>query len=215
MLNKRWVRVALYMIIAALFLGGLLITVRQNVLFQTDYEAPPTPAPTVAPTPAPTVEAVVTPSPTPYVKPVPTKIYFTDYEISAEVVPVGVTDGAMETLDSAEDVAWLGSGVGPGEPGNALLNGHVTWKKKAGTFSILRDKLKAGDEIAFTYLDGSTRYFTVTTVETYLIDEFPPEYLDLDIGGAPRVTMITCLGDWDQALGTSRSRVVAVAVPKE
>lgn len=215
MLNKRWVRVALYMIIAALFLGGLLITVRQNVLFQENYEAPPTPAPTVVITPAPETDAPEeTPVPTPYVKPIPTKVYFTDYEISAVVVPVNVVDGAMETLDSADDVAWLGSGVAPGEAGNALLNGHVTWKKKAGTFSILRDKLKPGDEIAFAYQGGNFQYFEVVSVETFLLDEFPDAYLELDIGGEPRVTMITCLGDWDAGLGTSRSRVVAIAKPK-
>lgn len=217
MLNKRWIRIGLYMVIAALFLGGLLITIRQNVIFQPDYVAPPTPQPTAPPTPAPSAKTTAlpspSPSPTPYEKPIPVKIYFPAYKLSADIHVVGIKDGAMDTLDSAADVAWLGVGPAPGEEGNAQLNGHVTLDGVAGTFMALRDKLKLGDEVVIEFIDGRIQSFSITLLETHGIDAFPAKFLELDVGGEPRITMITCQGDFDRDIGTSRSRVVAVAVP--
>ena len=34
--------------------------------------------------------------------------------------------------------------------------------------------------------------------------------MKLDIGGEPRMTLITCLGDYNSAIGTSESRVVVI-----
>ncbi len=206
----------IYVLIAALLLGGIYMVVREYIWIPGPYEAPPTPAPTVAATPAPTLAPsdtpLPTPSPTPYVQKIPVRIYFTGYERQADIYPVGVTeDNAMDTLDSAKDAAWYQYGPSPGEPGNALLNGHVKWKGELGTFSILKE-MKVGDEIVIEYEDGSFKYFEVTNLDTYLLDEIPSSVMDLS--GESRTTLITCLGDYDTSIGTSRSRVVAVCKEK-
>lgn len=199
---------------AALLIAGVLMLVMENVLFSGPYVAPPTPVPTatVNPTPAPTLAPEVTPEPTPeptpYIKPIPTHIYFMTAEVSCEILPVGLNeDGEMGTLDSASQAAWYEPGPAPGEPGNALINGHVRWKRKMGTFSVLLEA-EVGDQVAIEFADGNYKYFTMTSVETYHYTEIPDSVMALD--GESRVTLITCLGDYNNSLGMSESRVVAV-----
>lgn len=204
----------LYIVIGAVFLTGVYLILRQYVLFPEKYVEPPTPAPTatLAPTLAPSATPLPTPSPTPYVKKIPVRIYFTDHKLQAEILPVGVTENnEMATIDSAKDAAWYQFGPSPGEPGNALINGHVRWKGEKGTFSILKE-MKTGEEVVIEFDDGTFKYFTVDSLNTYLLDEVPASVMDLK--GDSRMTLITCLGDYDHALGTSRSRVVAVCKEK-
>ncbi len=204
----------LYILVGAVFLTGVYLILREYVLFPAPYVAPPTPAPTatIAPTLPPQVTPVPTPSPTPYVKKIPVRIYFTDHELQADIYPVGVTENnEMATLDSAKDAAWYQFGPSPGEEGNAIINGHVRWKGEKGTFSILKE-MSVGEEIVIEFDDGGFKYFTVDTLDTYLLDEVPASVMDLK--GESRMTLITCLGDYDRDLGTSRSRVVAVCREK-
>ena len=210
--NSKVFWAVIYVLIAAMLLGGIYMVVREYIWIPGPYVPPPTPVPTVAPTPAPTLAPSATPqptpSPTPYVQKIPVRIYFTNYERQADIFPVGVDEeNRMGTLNSAKDSAWYQFGPSPGEPGNAILNGHVKWKGELGTFSILKE-MKVGDEVVIEFDDGSFKYFDVTNLDTYLLDEIPSSVMDL--GGESRMTLITCLGDYDTSIGTSRSRVVAV-----
>jgi len=211
--NSKAFWIVIYVIIAAMLLTGVYMVLRDYVLISLKpYEAPPTPAPAVAATPAPTLAPEATPAPTPeptpYVKRIPVHIYFPSRKLDADIYPVGLTkDNAMDTLDSATDAAWYEDGPSPGEPGNALLNGHVHWKGTVGTFSILKE-MKAGEPVVIKYDNDTYKYFTITSIDVYLLGEVPPSVMSL--GGESRTTLITCLGDYDRKLGTSRSRVVAV-----
>lgn len=199
---------------AALAIAGITLIINQYVLIKAPYTPPPTPVPTVAPTPAltsaPSATLQATPSPTPYVKLVPVKIYFTERDIVCDIVPVGVVDGAMDTVDDAKLAAWLTDSASPGDPGNSIINGHRTWKKVMGYFSELKNMVP-GEEIAIELEDGSVRYFEVTTNDVYHIDRCPISVMEL--GGETRLTLITCLGDYNTAIGTSESRIVVVCKP--
>ena len=207
----------------ALVLFAAIILLRQYVYLPGKYEAPPTPAPTP--------EVSATPEPTPYVKKIPVMMYFTAREISFPVETVGIVpytdskgnevkaeDGStvytMGTVDSEKVAAWLDASASPGEYGNAIFNGHVSWKKVAGVFSIL-PKMEAGEEIVIEYDDGSTMSFTVTSVDIYGIDEVPDTVMAYDTGDS-RMTLITCYGEsWNSSLGTRNQRCVVVAKPTD
>lgn len=209
----------------ALVLFAAIIVLRQYVYLPGQYEAPPTPA--VSATPV--VEA--TPEPTPYVKKTPVMMYFTGREISFPVETVGIVpytdskgrevkaeDGStvytMGTVDSEKVAAWLDASASPGEYGNAIFNGHVSWKKVAGVFSVL-PKMEEGEEIIVEYDDGSTMTFTVTNVDIYGIDDVPETVMAYDTGDS-RMTLITCYGEsWNSGLGTRNQRCVVVAKPKD
>ena len=218
-LNKKWVRITVYSVFGAIFLLGVFLTVRQFVLLPVHYEAPPTPAP-VQPTPVVTPAPVApgeTPAPTPEPTPIPeladpVRIFFPRFEQQCDVQPVDLDSWAEGGVPSATTASWLEIGPVPGEPGNALLAGHVTWKGVKGTFSLLKE-MTAGDEVVIEYADGTFGYFKAESVNTYLTDEIPENLLSVYFAGDPVVTMITCLGDYDRELGTSRSRVVMVLKP--
>lgn len=202
---------------------AVFILARQYIFIPGEYEAPPTEPP------AAESAADSTPEPTPYIQKIPVKMYFTEREISFPVEKVGLvpyTDAkgnemtneqgqpiyTMGTIDSEKVAAWLEGGPSPGEYGNALFNGHVSWKKVAGVFSVL-PKMEIGEEIVVEYDDGSTMSFLVTSNDIYNIDSVPDEVMAFYTEDA-RMTLITCYGEsWNSGIGTRNERCVVVAKP--
>ncbi len=211
-----------------LFAAGVWLLVRQYVFIPDAYVAPPTPTAAPASTPGPTaVAAVTTPSPTPYVKKIPVTLHFTERAISCPIEPVTIVDDVdkkgnpildengepvkiMGTIDSEKVAAWLEEGPSPGEPGNAIINGHIRWKKVAGVFSVLSD-MAPGEKMAVTYDDGSVTYFAVASVDVFTIDDWPAWVMEQS--SDTRMTLITCHGEWNSSQGTSNERVIVVAKP--
>lgn len=214
-----------------LFIAGVVVLIRQYVFIPGEYVAPATPTPAMSSAPAtPGQTPEATPSPTPYVKKIPVTLHFVDREVSCPIVPVGIIQATgkddqplydeagnplytMDTLDSEKEAAWLETGPSPGEYGNAILNGHITWKKVAGVFSVLKD-IQIGENIAVTFEDGSVAYFQVTSRDVFTIDDYPEWVMATDTGDT-RMTMITCGGDWNSSAGTHNDRIVVVAKPVE
>lgn len=214
-------------ICVALVLFAVIIVVRQCVYMPGEYQAPPTPAPTPEATP----ETPATPEPTPYIRKIPVMMYFTEREMSFPIETVGLVpytdskgeqivaeDGrpvyTMGTINSGDVAAWLDASASPGEYGNAIFNGHISWKKVAGVFSVLQ-RMETGEEIVVEYDDGSTMAFAVESVDFYNLSDVPDTVMAYNTGDA-RVTLITCYGEsWNSSLGTRDNRCVVVAKPKD
>ncbi len=232
--NRRFNRI-LYCISAVLVLVGVYIILRNSTLLFVDRggdrsEAtfPPgtvTPTPTneqvvEIPTgvPEPTVDwayptTTPAPSPTPEPTPIaPKYVVFYDHDITCPVEPVGLAeDGSMGTIPSATVAGWYMYGPAPNMPGNCIIAGHNRYAGQLGLFGILHNGLQVGDRIGVQMENGNYRFYFVATINTYLADDVPPEVMQLD--GEDRLTLITCLGDYDWNIGMSRSRVVAVCYP--
>lgn len=225
-LKKKKRRRVRLIIAAGLLVYAAVIVFRQYVYVPGKYEAPPTPVPA---TTSGAEGIMATPEPTPYVKKIPVKMYFTEREVSCPVERVGIvpyTDAkgnevfneqgqqiyTMGTLETEKAAAWLEDGPSPGEYGNAIFNGHVTWKKVAGVFSLL-PKMEPGEEIVMEYDDGSTMSFLVSSVDIYGLGEEPADVMNSYTQDS-RMTLITCYGEsWNSELGTRDSRCVVVAKP--
>jgi hypothetical protein len=227
------INILLYIISALLLLSGVFLVIRQYVLIPGSYVPPgedavPTATP-IAATPSPVPSATPaagatnagtqpspTPSATPYVKPIPVRIYFVDAKVMCDIVPVGVIEegerkGQMETVDDPDLAAWYEDGPSPGETGNALLNGHKSWEGKIGRFSVLWN-MRIDDLVAVAMDTGEVRYFTVISVDFYPYDDVPAEVMNLE-SVASRMTLITCYGEFDRVVGTSKQRCVVVCEP--
>ena len=216
--------IILYCLSAALLIGGVVLIIRQYVLI-SDYTAPPTPtvSPTAQPTPTatPSADTAETPAPTEeptptpyqYTRSAPTMIYFLDAEVMAEIQPVGLIEegdkkGQMATIDDPDVAAWYEPGPAPGELGNALINGHKSWKGKIGRFSVLWD-MQVGQQVAVEREDGSVLYFKVISVDFYPYNDYPESVMDMESDTA-KMTLITCYGDFNHSAGTSEQRCVVV-----
>lgn len=132
----------------------------------------------------------------------------------AEVVDVGVDAlGEMEVPLDVSTVGWYRFGPAPGaDTGSSVLSGHVDDREQGrGAFYRLSD-LEPGDPVEVDLADGSVAAYRVTDVERIAKEELPVEVL-FARDGAPRLTLVTCGGDFDRAARSYRENVVVTAVP--
>jgi hypothetical protein len=118
-------------------------------------------------------------------------------------------DGTVEVPADPDDVGWFQLGPPPGQPGSAVLLGHVDSRRGPGVFFRLHT-LRAGDTVAVELDDGATARFAVTSVATYPKDEFPGE-LVYGGQGASTLQLVTCGGDFDREARSYLSNVVVSA----
>ena len=176
-----------------------------------------TPDPNATPRPP---YSYTTPDPGPISEFAPVSVYFLDQYIAASinnivcpVDPVGYnSSGQMDTVHSAYRAGWFRYGGNPVEGGNTLIAGHNRYSGRMGWFAIIQQgKLQPGDIVIVEMRNGAFAYYMVDTVTTYPYDEVPNSVMN--IGGRPRLTLITCLGDYSSIIHTSRHRVIAVCYP--
>ncbi|MEO5874940.1 MAG: sortase, partial [Streptosporangiaceae bacterium] len=107
------------------------------------------------------------------------------------------------------DAGWFAAGTQPGDPGPAVIAGHVDSKTGPAVFTRLGE-LKPGDEILVTDTAGATARFAVDEVVTYPKDRFPTAAV---YGATPDVQLrlITCGGTFDEGRGHYRDNVIVYA----
>jgi hypothetical protein len=192
-------------------LATLVTAVLAATLIGVRYERSPS---TGSPANNPTATASIGPAassgdPTPAA---PVEILIPAIAVRAPVTAVGLTpDGRIEAppLDRPEVTGWYIHSPRPGEPGPAVIVGHVDTRSGPAVFSRLA-AMKPGDRIEIIRGDGKTVTFTVDSVERFAKDTFPTErvYGDLDY---PGLRLITCGGTFDRARRSYRDNVVVFA----
>lgn len=233
--NKRF-NAVLYCVAGALVLFGIFIILRSetNLFTRNSAETPEatfppndsivinvpgTPNATAAPdgTGDPAAQTPEYPPPTEALQPgaiPPVLIFFNDHNVSCSVRPVGVeADGTMQSVPSHNVVGWYKYGAAPNQPGNCIIAGHNRYSGQLGSFALLHNGLKVGDRITVQLENGSYCFYRVASISTYRYDAVPDEVMQ--VGGDTRLTLITCLGDYNYDLQMSTSRVVAVCIPVE
>ncbi|WP_436278262.1 class F sortase [Micromonospora gifhornensis] len=129
--------------------------------------------------------------------PRPVSLTVAAVDISAAVKPVGdAPDGTIDVppLSRHEETGWYDRGPVPGEPGPAVIVGHVDTKTGPSVFYDLH-KLRVGDTIEVKREDGSVAVFTVNSVERFPKDELPADRI-YGHDGPPSLRLITCGGQW-------------------
>ncbi len=130
--------------------------------------------------------------------------------VEARFEYVGLTpDGAMDIPKDPNDVAWYSLGPRPGEPGNAVIAGHVDWGGKTAVFWKL-DELKAGAIVQVLAVDGRMYEFVVQSLRWYDAETAPVSEVFAQ-SDATEVTLITCGGVFDRESRQYLSRLVVRA----
>ena len=180
----------------------------------------------LAPRPAAAPAALVPLSPRPAVAPAPLApaAPITAARPAGLVVPAaGIDAGGVGTLGLDEigelqapatpnDVGWYRDGATPGDPGTAVLVGHVDSYRGPGVFWHLRN-LRPGDTIDVPRSDGTVAHFGVDAVETVDKDAFPTERVYAPTAG-PSLRLITCGGPFDRSARSYEDNVVVFASPR-
>jgi hypothetical protein len=121
-------------------------------------------------------------------------------------------DGTVEVPKGPHkwDMAgWYAGGTRPGDPGSAVMLGHVDSTAGPAVFYRLRE-LRPGDRVEVVRADGSRARFAVERVARYPKSRFPTDdvyYPTL----TPRLRLVTCGGSFDPAAHSYRSNVIVFA----
>ncbi|KAB1901398.1 class F sortase [Micromonospora sp. AMSO1212t] len=127
----------------------------------------------------------------------PVRLAVPAIKVNAPVTPVGqAKDGSVDVppLTEHDQTGWYDRGAVPGDPGRAIIVGHVDTKSGPAVFYRLRS-LKPGARIQVTRADRSVVTFKVDSVEYFDKSNLPAARVYGNSGPA-ELRLITCGGEW-------------------
>jgi hypothetical protein len=142
--------------------------------------------------------------------PVPVRLVIPRIQVASSLDRLGrAPNGAVEVPSRWEVPGWYAPGPRPGDPGSAVILGHVDSKRGPAVFYRLRE-LRPGDHIDITRADGSSVRFVVRRTASYDKQRFPTDAVYY-----PTLTstlqLVTCGGQFDTATGHYRSNIIVFA----
>lgn len=137
----------------------------------------------------------------------PVKISIGSIGVNAPIESVGILDGAMGVPTFGHNVGWYSLGTVPGEVGSAVLAGHVNWKNGETAVFTRLEEVKIGDVITVTNNYGAVTNFKVTDMQSFPLWTDTTEIFSSS-DGIVRLNLITCVGEWNEFLGTHNERLV-------
>lgn len=140
----------------------------------------------------------------------PARIALPSIKVSAPLTPLGLDHkGRLETPSEFDTAGWWQGGPEPGEPGPAVIAGHVDSYTGPAVFYDL-DQLSRGDEIRVHGEDSTTVRYTVDRVEQHAKNAFPTD----DVYGdtpQPTLRLITCTGPFNETQGHYQDNLIVYA----
>ena len=141
----------------------------------------------------------------------PARIRIPAIGVDARVVRVGLDRaGALEVPRSWVEAGWYAHAPRPGEPGPAVIVGHVDSTSGPAVFYRL-GALHGGAAVRVARRDGSVARFRVQRVERWSKADFPTRR----VYGAtrrPTLRLITCGGAFDGSTGHYTDNTIVYAV---
>jgi sortase (surface protein transpeptidase) len=132
--------------------------------------------------------------------PDPVRILVPAIGVTAPIIAVGLNaDRTLQVPDSFSEAAWFTRGPEPGEPGPAVIVGHVDSVDGPGAFYHLR-ALKDGDVIKVVLKNGWTVRYLVSSHLAAPKNDFPTK-LVYGRTEKPTLRLITCDGQFDTSTG--------------
>lgn len=136
----------------------------------------------------------------------PTRISMPGVQIDTPLVPLSVGPDNVLQPPPFGVAGWWQGGPEPGEPGPAVLAGHVDSDTGPDTFYHL-SAVQPGQQVVVEREDGSSVRFTVTSIERVPRDAFPTKRV-YGLTAAPTIRLITCGGPYDRVAGAYEENVV-------
>jgi len=142
--------------------------------------------------------------------PVPVRLRIPAAHVDTALQSLGRNPDGTIAVPSDPDVAgWYAQGPRPGQPGPAVILGHVDSATGPAVFFRL-DRLSPGDAITVDSADGSTRSFRVTGVTRVPKNRFPTDLVYLPTL-QPVLRLVTCGGSFDRTARSYRDNVIVFA----
>ncbi len=143
--------------------------------------------------------------------PEPVRVDISRIGVSTSLTRLGrAPDGTVEVPKSFAVAGWYASGTRPGDPGSAVILGHVDSKRGGPAVFYRLRELRRGDQIRVKRADGSWLRFMVERTEQFDKQRFPTDevyYPTL----TPGLRLVTCGGLFDPRTGHYRSNIIVFA----
>lgn len=128
--------------------------------------------------------------------------------VSTALIRLGLQpDKTVEVPADPRRAGWYESGPAPGQPGAAVVLGHVDSVQGPAVFYRLA-QLHPGDLVRVRLSDGSVARFAVRRVATFANDDFPAEQVYVGDPDRRSLNLVTCGGWYDADLGGWQGNVV-------
>ncbi|OLR94402.1 class F sortase [Actinokineospora bangkokensis] len=181
--------------------AACLLTLTACGTAERPVTAPPPTTSTTAPGPQPLPERAATTA---------QRVTIPSIGVDSTLVPLTLdAAGALQAPSDYALAGWYTDGPTPGDPGPAVIAGHVDSRSGPAVFFRLRD-LVPGDRVAVTRSDATSASFTVDAVERYPKAEFPTAAVYGPTPG-PSLRLITCGGDFDSGKRSYEDNIVVYA----
>ena len=129
--------------------------------------------------------------------------------VNRTVEAVGTNrSGVMNLPVNGWNAGWYRGGPIPGAPGDAVIEGHAGYPDQPMIFGKL-STLRPGDQIVVVLGDKSQRLFTVVSQSSVPVGSTPADFASPY--GPPRLTLVTCSGDFDATTHSYARRLVVQA----
>lgn len=176
-------------------------TPRETDPVASTRSAPSTTSSPVAPVAAPTVVSLAP-------APAPVRISIPTIDVAARVDELGLQkDRTVEVPDDPMRTGWYRLGPTPGQPGSAVILGHVDSTAGSAVFGRLHD-LRPGDTVVVEAAGGASSTFRVIRLSTYQNDKFPADEVYAAPGPERRLNLVTCGGKYTRETGHQANLVV-------
>jgi sortase (surface protein transpeptidase) len=141
----------------------------------------------------------------------PIAIQIPAIDIDTAIEPVGLTaNHEIDAPRSWYQVGWYQYGSRPGQPGTAILVGHLDTNTGAPGIFWRLGELQPGDLIWVEGEGGQSLLFQIDTLVSYPYESAPLQEIYTS-AGTPRLGLVTCSGKWNAQQQIYDHRLVVYA----
>jgi Sortase domain len=205
------------MIAAAMAAGIVVAFIASSTLRWSPPPLPPGSAAQSGTQPAVDARGASMPGRAPLLRPmarsVPSSLYIPRIRVRATIISLGLTPGgtaAVPPLARPFLTSWYDRGPTPGQPGTAVIFGHVDAAAVGPAVFYNLGSLRPGDLVYVTLDDRQTAVFRVYSAALYLKADFPTRTV-YSYTSWPTLRLITCGGDFDKSTGHYLGNIVVFA----
>ncbi len=128
----------------------------------------------------------------------PVRISIPAARVQSKVVNAPAKDGALE-IPAVGTAGWYSGGPRPGEPGRAVIIGHLDRRKGPGLFARV-PRLKRGATVAVTDARGEVHRYRVVGAAQARKNRFPRDQV-YGYSARPVLVLVTCGGPFSKGRG--------------
>jgi hypothetical protein len=138
----------------------------------------------------------------------PVEIRIPALGVDAPVTAAGQLDGALQ-IPPPNEAGWYAGGPRPGEPGRAVIVGHLDTVDGPAVFAALPE-IRRGMRIEVDAGNGTQHSFETIGVANVAKTSFPAQAIYAP-SRHPTLALITCSGRFDQATGHYENNLIILA----